>query len=181
MNPPFPRSYWAIPGQILAGCYPGDLDAAQMDVKLDALLRSGVTLVVNLMEESETDHFGNPFQDYLPRLTELAQSRGQAVQMVRFPIRDQDIPTPAQMRGILSTIHTANTSGGVVYVHCWGGKGRTATVIGCYLIQRNLETNATILDRLKALTAHASKSFWPTPQTAEQGEFITNWNSVNSR
>ncbi len=72
-------------------------------------------------------------------------------------------------------------AGGVVYVHCWGGRGRTATVIGCYLIQRNLETKATILDRLKALTAHASKSFWPTPQTAEQGEFITNWNSANSR
>lgn len=28
---------------------------------------------------------------------------------------------------------------GVVYVHCWGGKGRTCTVIGCRLIDGGLD------------------------------------------
>jgi hypothetical protein len=66
MNPqrPFKRSYWAAPGQFLAGCYPGDISPEIMNIKLEGLVRAGVTLVVNLMEAMETDHAGRPFINY---------------------------------------------------------------------------------------------------------------------
>jgi hypothetical protein len=176
MTPPFPRSYWVIPGKLLAGCYPGDLDPGQRDAKLGALLASGVTLVINLMEESESDHSGNPFDDYAPRLHEFVNSE-KVVRTVRFAIRDQSIPSPALMQTILRAIDEEISANGVAYVHCWGGKGRTATAVGCYLVSRNIETHETVLARLRELTAHASKFFWPTPQTAEQCDFITSWSA----
>lgn len=176
MNPPFLRSYWAVPGQLLAGCYPGDLDPTQRDAKLRGLLTAGVTLIVNLMEETETDHSGNPFEDYSDHLTEIARTESKSIRIARFAIHDQSVPTAAHMRVILQAIDEEISHGGIVYVHCWGGKGRTATVVGCHLLDHGRETPGSVLERLRELTSHASKFFWPTPQTTEQCEFINSWN-----
>lgn len=172
---PFHHSYWAIPGKLLAGCFPGDLEPAKMDQKLKSLVHAGVTAVVNLMEESECDHAGKPFLDYAPRLHQLAKESSRAIKVQRFPIRDQSIPSLAQMETILDFIDHEISADGTVYVHCWGGKGRTATVIGCFMIRNHLETPQSIFEKLRHLTAHASEFFWPTPQTAEQCAFVTNW------
>jgi len=172
---PFERSYWAAPGQLLAGCYPGDLNPEAMSGKLEGLIRAGVTLVVNLMETTEVDHAGRPFIDYQLPLEQAARKADQQLRWVRFPIRDMSIPPTAQMREILDAIHAEIRAGGVVYVHCWGGKGRTATVVGCFLLETGLEDRQTVLNKIRSLTAHASKFFWPTPQTQEQCDFVINW------
>jgi Dual specificity phosphatase, catalytic domain len=172
---PFERSYWAVPGQLLAGCYPGDLNSEAMSAKLEGLVRVGVTLVVNLMESMEVDHAGHPFVDYRLPLEKAAKKAGEQLRCVRFPIRDMSIPTTEQMREILDAIHAEIQAEGVVYVHCWGGKGRTATVVGCFLLETGLEDRQTVLEKIRSLTAHASKFFWPTPQTQEQCGFVTNW------
>jgi len=173
---PFLRSYWAIPGQLVAGCYPGDLDPLVIEEKLWGLIAAKVSLTVSLMEENETDHRGRPFADYVMRLSELAQTEGQQIRCVRFPIRDMSIPTAAQMRTILAVIKDEIARGGTVYIHCWGGKGRTATVVGCLLLEMGLENTETVLPRIKELTVHAREFFWPTPQTEEQCEFVRGWN-----
>jgi len=36
------------------------------------------------------------------------------------------------MHEILDTIDAALSAKRIVYVHCWGGVGRTGTVIGCH-------------------------------------------------
>jgi len=46
---PFARSYWVVPGELLAGYYPGDLDTSKMEKKLKGLLRAGIRYVINLM------------------------------------------------------------------------------------------------------------------------------------
>jgi len=177
MNPlrPFERSYWAVPGQLLAGCYPGDLQPDAMNAKLEGLVRAEVSLVVNLMEQMEVDHAGHPFIEYQTPLLKLTKQAGEQIRFQRFPIRDMSIPKPEFMRTILDAIHAEIQAEGVVYVHCWGGKGRTATVVGCYLLEAGLENHQTVLSTIKSLTAHASKFFWPTPQTEEQCAFVTNW------
>ena len=53
---PFDRSYWVVPGKLLAGCYPGDKNREIAKKKLQGLIDCGIRLVVNLMEESELDH-----------------------------------------------------------------------------------------------------------------------------
>ncbi len=42
-NPPFARSYWAVPRIILAGFYPADRDSVVALNKLNALVDCGVT------------------------------------------------------------------------------------------------------------------------------------------
>ncbi len=146
-----------------------------MDQKLAGLIRAKVTLVVNLMEENETDHLGHPFFNYSSLLNKIGSESQQSIRVERFPIRDQSIPTVAQMHAILSAITKEIEGGGTVFVHCWGGKGRTATVVGCYMLSKGLETQDSILVMLRRVTAHASEFFWPTPQTQEQCEFVTHW------
>ena len=176
MSRPFHRSYWALPGQLVAGCYPGHPDSARRDEKLAGLVRAGVTLVVNLMEADEKDHQGRAFAGYAESFLALSHASGRTARVERFAIRDQSVPTVEFMRTILAAIDAEIAAGGAVFVHCWGGKGRTATVVGCYLRQYRGEAAEAVLEKLRALTAHARESFWPTPQCAEQCQFITDWN-----
>jgi hypothetical protein len=39
---PFPKSYWVIPGRLLAGAYPGAKDPAEAAGKLKALFDAGI-------------------------------------------------------------------------------------------------------------------------------------------
>jgi protein-tyrosine phosphatase len=48
---------------------------------------------------------------------------------MRIPVRDVDIPSPDTMRSILDAIDSAIDRCQPVYVHCWGGRGRTGTVV----------------------------------------------------
>lgn len=51
-------------------------------------------------------------------------------------------PTVDQMRAILDAIDRA--AGSIVYVHCWGGHGRTGTVAGCYLVRHGQDTRQSL-------------------------------------
>lgn len=177
---PFLRSYWALPGQLVAGFYPGHFDPAERDQKLAGLVAAGVTLSINLMEADEKDHRGASFADYSARLLEMAREAGRVARMERFEIRDRSVPAPELMVEILAAIHAGIAAGGVVYVHCWGGKGRTATVVGCYLRQYHGENAEAVLEKIRGFTSHAREAFWPTPQTAEQCQFIRDWNHANA-
>jgi protein tyrosine phosphatase len=146
-----------------------------MEAKLSALVAAKVTLVISLMESDESDHSGSPFIDYARRLEEIAFALKRSIRRVRFEIPDRSIPSPGVMRAILDAIKAEMANEGTVYVHCWGGKGRTGTVVGCLLLELGDENAETILPRLKTLTAHASGAFWPTPQTPEQCAFVLNW------
>jgi hypothetical protein len=172
---PFTRSYWVVSDQLIAGCYPGDRDPATARQKLGGLVRCGVGLIINLMHPDEHGHDGEPFKDYRPMLEEIASKAGRRVRCERLSIYDNDVPTVAQMRKILDTIDRANAAGETVFVHCWGGKGRTGTVVGCYLARHKLAVGDAALRRVKELTQASSYDFGPVPQTAEQCDFVRNW------
>ncbi len=178
---PFDYSYWVVPGQLLAGCYPGSLKPEVMTAKLTGLLDCGVTLIVNLMHDFETDHSGSPFIEYAQEIEAMAEARGKSLQIMRLPILDMDVPTRAQMRATLDAIHQEINAGGTVFVHCWGGKGRTGTVVGCYLLEEGFFDQTNVLDHIRSLTLHQSDFFWPTPQTDEQRKFVVNWLKINKK
>ena len=58
---------------------------------------------------------------------------------------------------------------------CWGGKGRTGTVIGCYLARHGLAVGEAALIRLNEITKAALFDFGTVPQTITQGTFVRNW------
>lgn len=54
-------------------------------------------------------------------------------------------------------------------------KGRTGTVIGCWLIQNHQSTPDRVLRHLMELTAAQRDFFWHTPNTPEQEEYVKAW------
>ena len=169
---PFARSYWAVPNRLLGGFYPGDRDPAVARGKLSALLDCGVTHIINLMQATEGDHAGRPFHTYEQDFLHLAGQRGLRASWMRRPIRDLSVPSMNQMKETLDVLDQALASGGCVYVHCWGGRGRTGTVIGCWLA-RHGESNP--LNRLRQITAQAREHFPRVPETPEQQAFVRQW------
>jgi rhodanese/phosphatase family protein len=178
MNSPLPfrYCYWAVPAKILAGCCPGSVDGYMLPEQLDVLIDAGVTLVVNLMEESETELMGSFMETYEPILAAVAQARGSKIRMERFPIADRSIPTVEEMKLILRRIQKELDAGGAVYVHCLGGIGRTGTVIGCYFAGQG---EADPLGKLWQLTEPERDYFRPTPQTTQQRNFVLKWKEVS--
>jgi hypothetical protein len=126
---PIPDSYWVIPGRLLAGEYPGHKDDAQPRLKLRRFQEAGITLFFDLTEAGE--HGLSPYAPLLPQVFDAAGSR---VKHQRYPIPDLGTPDVAQMAAIQEGLRDYLACGESVYVHCYGGIGRTGTVIGCYLV-----------------------------------------------
>ncbi|HOK07554.1 MAG TPA: hypothetical protein P5269_09385 [Syntrophales bacterium] len=172
---PFPRSYWVYPGKFLAGCYPGDKDPSAAFQKLAGLLDHRIRHVINLMEEDEVDHDGRPFMPYDTTLARLAAQRGVEVFCERFPIRDLGIPGREDMRLILDAVDRAIGRGMAVYVHCWGGKGRTGTVVGCWLARHGIARGPAVLEEIRRLRRRDPCAHEPSPETAAQRAMATSW------
>jgi len=170
---PYPRSYWVIPGRFLAGAFPGAKDKGEAVDKLRSLFDVGIRCIVNLMEPDERDHSGAHFVDYAPLFERIAAERGASVRCERFPIRDLGVPDAATMIMILDAIDESIEDGMPAYVHCWGGIGRTGTVVGCYLIRHNLADGQNVLEKIRALREGTDPR--PSPETVEQCEFVVNW------
>jgi protein-tyrosine phosphatase len=83
---------------------------------------------------------------------------------------------PQVMVEILDEIERRLDAGGTVYIHCWGGIGRTGTVAGCFLVRQGLTGDAA-LGQLARLWPQMEKSAWhpTTPQTEQQFEYVRNW------
>ena len=95
---------------------------------------------------------------------------------LRFPIGDFGLPTPQQMNSILDAVDEALQAGHKVYLHCWGGIGRTGTTVGCYLVRQG-KTAEEALDQLSTWWRGVPKSRYHlhSPETLEQMEFIRHW------
>lgn len=177
-NPPtpFPRSYWVIPGNLLAGFYPGSQDSIEAGAKLQALFDIGIRCIVNLMEPHERDHNGLLFADYSAVFSEIAAEQEETVSCLRFPVRDLDVPEVGVMHQILDAIDEAIEAVRPVYVHCWGGIGRTGTTVGCYLIRRGLADVETAIERIQQLREGVDAQWHrPSPETRTQIEFVRSW------
>lgn len=173
MTPRDPDCYWVQDGQLLAGEYPGDREEATARQKLGDLLDAGIRTFVDLTEAHEL----TPYSEWL---ASEAAARGVTVRYQRFPIEDLNVPTVPRMREILTEITRALDAEAPVYVHCWGGIGRTGTVVGCWLVERG-QTGAGALRRLDALRKHPTTKRRPSPEMPEQIEFVRTWGTGRRR
>lgn len=169
---PFPQSFWVYPGLLCVGAYPGAPDTATRDAKLHGLLDCGIRRVISLMEPDETDYGGRPFEPYLPRLQALASQQARPISWLNGPLRDAHPPQPEMLRRILSTIESGLREGVPTYVHCWGGHGRTGTVVACHLVQRGMSAQQAI-DKLLAWRAGLPKHHFPFEGGQER--FVRDW------
>jgi hypothetical protein len=166
---PIPESYWVISGQFLAGEYPGTRGEEFTRQRLDALIEAGFDTFIDLTRDNE-------LFPYEPILFEQAAVYDVRVTHDRFAIGDFGLPTPALMNAILDQIEERLQSGHKVYLHCWGGIGRTGTTVGCYLVRQG-NTAEQALAQLSEWWRHVPKSLYHpySPETREQVNFIRTW------
>ena len=167
-----PQHYPIQPGVLFGGEYPGDRKIKTARVRLWSLVEMGVRTFVDLT---------NPADDlvrYEQMLYELEQEAGARLHHISLPIPDMGVPgSVEQMRAIIDTIRVSIAKRPAVYVHCWGGIGRTGTVAGCWLRECGLGPDEALLQVQKLYAHHMPKSrIHPeSPQTEDQRNYIRNW------
>ena len=165
---PIANSYWLPGGRVLAGEYPADKDGPDGERKIGQLLAAGVTSIVDLTTPA----------DGLDPYLQLLSTRWEtgAVHYHRAPIPDVSVPTPRQMVELIAYIDREVADGRTVYLHCWGGVGRTGTVVGCYLVHcgyRPADALAVIADRWRMV--EKVRRHPESPETRGQLEFVRRW------
>ncbi len=173
---PYPNTYWLPEHRLLAGEYPGSWHETEARQKIRQLLKAGVTYFLDLTEVKERLIRLTPYEGVL---RQEAEARGSQVVYQRLSIRDIDVPTREGMLQILDAIDQALAAGHTVYIHCWGGIGRTGTVVGCFLVRHGLSGQAA-LQEIARLRAGSPKARRTSPETYSQQEMVLNWSETKA-
>jgi hypothetical protein len=165
-------TYWVEAGTLLAGPHP--LAGFMFDGKprLASLVALGVEAFIDLTRPGELGMTG-----YGPRLDSLAESYSREVAYYRHPIGDMSVPQPEEMRAILDRLESLLGYGRRVYVHCLAGRGRTGTVVGCYLVGRGW-SGEDALARIEALRVDLTSS-GRSPETRRQRQYVLRWDQLD--
>ena len=155
------HGWWVIPGRLLATEYPGAKEPDKAARKIQTLLDAGITSFVDLTEPGETTRGGTPMVPYDGLLSA-------DVTYTRFAIPDTSVIDDDGYDAILAHIRAEIAADKNVLVHCWGGKGRTGTVVGAWLIEQQGLGYPEVIDRMQQLRAGSRKADQSVPDSAEQ-------------
>jgi hypothetical protein len=150
---------YLVAGGLLAGAYPGDPDPSIRADRLGRLRGAGVDLFVDLTEPGELEPYAHL----------LGGARHE-----RRPITDFGVTSRERYREILDLVDGARDAGQGVYVHCFGGVGRTGTVVGCWLVRHGLDGGDPI-GRIAQLRQGLADAWARSPQTEEQRRVVRGW------
>jgi protein-tyrosine phosphatase len=157
---PVPNSY-RVGEMLLAGGYPGSADPNEARRRLRALARQDVRVFVDLTHPAD---LLEPYEAHL----------GDGARRVSHPIVDFGTTTIPHMTRILDDIDHARSEGESVYVHCWGGVGRTGTVVGCWLRRHRLDDGDPIA-RIAELRRDTFGASAPSPERPAQRAMVVAW------
>lgn len=159
------HAWWVEPSRLLAGEYPGATTPENAEAKIRLLLDAGIDTVIDLT--TEADHL-TPYREILRA---AAENSGRTVRYFSHPIPDYGVIDDAGYDAILARIHSELDAGLNVFVQCWGGKGRTSTVIGCLLAESGLSYD-DVIARIAELRAGTRKAAYPCPESTAQHDLL---------
>ena len=168
---PLANTYWVDPGRFAAGEYPGARNRKEAAGRLRTLLQAGIDCFIDLTEPDEG------LAPYGRIAAQEASRLGSDFVHARHRIVDMGVPrSPQQTAGILDAIDEALDDGRNVYVHCWGGIGRTGTVVGCWLVRHGRTGDEALAEIAQRWQGMDKRYRHPrSPQTAQQRAYVRNW------
>jgi len=115
---------WLIEGELAAMARP----AGRSD--FEALKKAGVCQIISLTP--------------MPLSKPLVREFGFAY--LHIPVADFQPPTPEQIDAFIRAVEDAKARGGATVVHCLAGKGRTGTMLSCYLVHRGRSAEEAVAE-----------------------------------
>ncbi|KAI3434891.1 hypothetical protein D9Q98_002945 [Chlorella vulgaris] len=159
---PTPWSNWCIKGRLLAGAYPASLDDAETERILTTLLELGVNTFVCLQAEFSLHtpeaawRSGQGLRPYIKdaqqvliraRETGSHRIKQDKLDFLHLPIIDGSVTSDVALSRLADDCCSRLLRGERMYIHCWGGHGRTGTLL------------AVMLGRLYGVTCAAALRF----------------------
>lgn len=189
---------WAIPGLVLCGHYPGSCPSrpAADDVvseRLADIRAAGVGTFVCLQDEIPPQdapwpdggvartNFDRaplataPFKNY----GAAAARHGPLVSFAHFGLPDLSVAESLDaLDAIVGDLHRRLVRGERLYIHCWGGRGRTGLVAACLLgaLYAELDAEHALL-RVQSYYELREPSLKKSPETEEQRQQVRDWYS----
>ncbi|MEI7913068.1 MAG: tyrosine-protein phosphatase [Verrucomicrobiota bacterium] len=167
-----PQHYTIEEGRLDGGEYPGSKTTDEARARLRSLITIGVRTFLDLTTPADQME---PYEELLPGLEREA---GIPLRRISLPIPDMCIPSSVDtMREIMTAIRESIERAPAVYVHCWGGIGRTGMVVGCWLRELGYDPDAA-LKHVQHLYSSQMPKFWihpESPQTNEQRDYVRRW------
>lgn len=160
MSLPILDSY-VVTERLLAGEYPGAADPENAERRMRAFAERGVLTFVDLTHPADALW---PYEHLLP----------DRARRIAHPIVDLGTTTVVHMTRILDDVDAGLEDDRSVYVHCWGGIGRTGTVVGCWLVRHGLD-DGDPLRTITRLRRGVPDAWAASPQTAAQRAMVTGW------
>jgi ADP-ribosyl-[dinitrogen reductase] hydrolase len=158
------HAWWVEPGKVLAGEYPGDRKPAVAAARINLLVDAGIRTFVDLTMPEDR------LEPYAAIVAAAATNRRLDLRHCNIGIPDFSVSDDATYDQLVDLIHQDADRGGV-FVHCWGGIGRTGTVVGCLLAAGGLGYDG-IVERLATLRQGTRKSVRPAPEADSQHEVL---------
>ena len=157
------HGWWAdAEGRVLAGEYPGQRDdPTATRRKLRLLAAAGIGTIIDLTDDADG------LTPYAADLAAVAGELGIDLRRLPHPIPDQSVTTAEHYERIIADITQSLATGRKVYVHCWGGIGRTGTVVGIWHVSRGHDPDAALM-RIKAARRGTMKAGRDSPENDEQ-------------
>jgi hypothetical protein len=193
---------WLIPGYVLCGSYPGASPGRASDNGLLSQVRAaGVSTFVCLQDELPPQDAPWP-ADGVPNLSDRAkwaagnflsyrEAAGPDASFVHIPLPDRSVAESLDaLDDIVCGLRRRIEAGEKLYLHCWGGRGRTGLIAACLLgaLYGDLDA-AQALERVQCYydlrqplgRGGGSWKDYPTrklsPETDEQNNQVRDWYS----
>lgn len=125
------------------------------------LKNSGVTTIINLMQEHEFNMYH-------------AEDINKEFKVVNIPIIDNSVPSLDVLYKIIHIIDSSKKT----YIHCNLGLGRTGVIVGYYLYKKYAYIGPSIIQKIEALKLESELASKKSPITKEQIKFIVNLNQT---
>ena len=132
------RFYWVREAQLAGSSRPGGRRNDRLPEDLAELQNLGIGAILS-MTETPIDQVA-------------VEERG--MRYTHIPVVDFTAPTLPQIVNSLSAIDDAHAEGRAMLVHCAAGQGRSATILGAWLIRQGSTATAAVSE-LRGVCDHA--------------------------